>query len=157
MVFMKNNGIHRLVNAIKKVAWFCIAAVALMICKLSIMLLPFKQVVKWYGGTEMSVEDLTLKQLARARRLRYVIEKCAHACPWRCVCYEQALAAMMMARLLGIPMVMHYGIKRDGAMGMKAHAWTLCGDVTVTGELEMPEFYSVYSIVHTPKKIRQEG
>lgn len=79
-----------------------------------------------------SPELLRSVTIALARAGRYV--------PWRCKCYEQAIAAKMILRGKKIRTTLYYGVAKDPEGKLIAHAWLRCGDYIVTGRRGMERF-----------------
>jgi hypothetical protein len=70
--------------------------------------------------------------VAISRASRYV--------PWRCKCYEQAIAAKVILRGYGLETTLYYGVAKDPDNKLIAHAWVRCGDYIVTGRPGMKRF-----------------
>lgn len=49
-------------------------------------------------------------------------------------CLVQALVGACWCRLYGIPYVVHLGVRKDEAEGMKAHAWLCTGKLVFLAE-----------------------
>lgn len=78
------------------------------------------------------LEVLMAVGLAIRRASRYV--------PWRCKCYEQAIAAKMILRAYGYQTTLYYGVAKNPDQQLIAHAWVRCGDYIVTGRKGMQRF-----------------
>ncbi len=78
------------------------------------------------------LEQVMAVGLAIRRASRYV--------PWRCKCYEQAIAAKMILRDYGFQSTLYYGVTRNPDKKLIAHAWVRCGDYIVTGRQGMHRF-----------------
>lgn len=81
---------------------------------------------------DMSSAFLRSVAFAFARAGRYV--------PCLCKCYEQAIAAKMILKGRGIATTMYYGVAKDQAGRLFAHAWLRCGNYIVTGRNGMERF-----------------
>ncbi|MBM7518735.1 hypothetical protein JOD66_003702 [Nocardioides nitrophenolicus] len=53
--------------------------------------------------------------------------------PWTSDCYPQALTARILLRGARVPHSVVFGVLRDPAGALLAHAWVTVGPVTVTG------------------------
>lgn len=80
-----------------------------------------------------SAAEPTPRQLHRARRLRDALAIAARHAPWRSDCYPKALAAHLFLRLTRTPFTTHFGLRRDDAGSLRAHAWVDVGGVVITG------------------------
>jgi hypothetical protein len=64
---------------------------------------------------------------------RAIIRAAAHT-PWESACLAQALTARRMLQRRGIPGVFFLGVSKEGSeREMNAHAWSRCGEISVTG------------------------
>jgi len=68
----------------------------------------------------------------QAELIGRAIERAARNVPFRAVCLQQAFAALLMLRRRGLPATVQLGLIREGNE-LKAHAWSLSGEVPVTG------------------------
>ncbi|GAB3855883.1 hypothetical protein GCM10028801_12190 [Nocardioides maradonensis] len=69
----------------------------------------------------------------RAVGVARAIGSAAAHTPWRSDCYPQALTARILLRALRVPHTVVFGVRRDAAGELRAHAWVTVGDLTVTG------------------------
>lgn len=76
---------------------------------------------------------LSAQQAATAREVAWAIELLALRGPLRTACLGQALAARTLLRRRGVPHRLSVGLRRAPDGGLRAHAWLLAGDCTVTG------------------------
>jgi hypothetical protein len=109
----------------------CEAALLLLVVRIVLALLPLPWALRLFGvaqGTtgsgRVDPEQAALVAQAIARAARHV--------PFRAVCLQQAFAALLMLRRRGLAATVHLGLLREGSE-LKAHAWSRCGDVPVTG------------------------
>ncbi len=124
---------------LKAVCWTGIA-------RILILFVPLRR-FSFLLGTHMketpnisSAENLDLLKkvaLAIIRTSRFV--------PWRCLCYEQAIAAKMILRKYGLETTMYYGVAKDQDKKLIAHAWVRCGNYIVTGGRGM----NIFTVVGT--------
>jgi hypothetical protein len=61
------------------------------------------------------------------------ITRAALHTPWESACLVQSLTAQRMLQKRGIPGVFYLGAMRGKGDEFKAHAWSQCGDISVTG------------------------
>ncbi|WGX95776.1 lasso peptide biosynthesis B2 protein [Nocardioides sp. L-11A] len=78
------------------------------------------------------------RQVARARAVARVVGQAAGRTPWTSDCYPQALTARILLRGARVPHTVVFGLRRDDAGELRAHAWVTVGPaagepVTVTG------------------------
>lgn len=109
----------------------CEAVLLLLAVRIVLALLPLPQALRLFGIVQGAagrgkVEPDQAAQVARA------IARAARHVPFRAVCLQQAFAALLMLRRRGLAATVHFGLLRDGDE-LKAHAWSRCGEVPVTG------------------------
>lgn len=113
------------------VAWVLLACAAALL-----HLVPFRQIARWLGrptGASDYVPPVDARQAHRAALVGRAVARAARIAPFRADCLPQALAAAWMCRLLDVPFAVHLGARLGEARAFEAHAWTLAGDVAVTG------------------------
>jgi len=124
-------------NSLFVKAWFIPTWVILISAKLAIRLIPFKRIAPLLGrskGTACSIPLLTRSQTRRAKLVASVISSAARYVPSDSNCYPEALTAVLLLRLYGIPYAFFFGLKRDPSSdSFKAHAWAASGTVRLTG------------------------
>ncbi len=110
----------------------CEAALLLLVVRIALALLPLPWALRLFGiawaamgNGRVDPDQAALVGRAVARAARHV--------PFRAVCLQQAFAAFLMLRRRGLAGTVHFGLLREGSE-MKAHAWSRCGEVPVTGE-----------------------
>jgi Transglutaminase-like superfamily len=81
---------------------------------------------------------------AEAEDVSRAIARAARHVPFRAVCLQQAFAALLMLRRRGLAAIVHLGLAReDGCDDLKAHAWSRCGELPVTGVAQARGFVQV--------------
>lgn len=112
----------------------------LVLSSLAIATIPFRRLAPVLGTHMGGVGIVPLASAVQERRamlLRAAITLAAGYAPVRADCYPQALAAVLMCRVLRLPYALHFGATpRDATPsrpGMIAHAWAVCGRVPLTG------------------------
>lgn len=74
-----------------------------------------------------------------ARAVARAVARASRNLPFRTVCLPQAAASALMLRRRGLAVEVHFGVaKRAGTI--EAHAWSRCGEVTVSGGAESRHF-----------------
>jgi hypothetical protein len=109
------------------------AAVLLFAVRAAFGVLPFPLALRLLGIAQGEagsgrVAELDANDVSRA------IARAAHYVPFRAACLQQAFAALLMLRRRGLAATVRLGVARaDAAADLKAHAWSQCGSVPVTG------------------------
>lgn len=70
---------------------------------------------------------------AEARAIERALARTARLIPWRTLCFEQGLAALIMLRRRGHQATLYYGARHDADHRLTAHIWIRSGGVAVTG------------------------
>ena len=88
------------------------------------------------------LEKLGETDMQTAKRVGQAIVRASAYTPWESACLAQSLTAQKMLQKRGIPGVFYLGAAKDeeSKEKMKAHAWSQCGDVIVTGGSGHKEF-----------------
>lgn len=119
------------------------AALLLLLVRLAVGLMPFRWALRLFrvnagdaGGGRVSA--------AEAGQVSRAVERAARHVPFRAVCLQQAFAALLMLRRRGLAATVHLGVARETPdSDLKAHAWSRCGDIPVTGEAAAADFAPV--------------
>jgi hypothetical protein len=119
------------------------AALSLLAVRLAFGLLPFPRVLRLLrivqgetGRGRVAAAEACEVGSAIAHAARYV--------PFRAACLQQAFAALLMLRRRGLAATVRLGLARElGANALKAHAWSRCGEVPVTGVEAAPGFVTI--------------
>lgn len=108
----------------------------------------FKHLIKPSRHQE-NAQDVFLneKDYALVLTVKRGIQRAAKYTPWQSVCLTQSLAAKWMLQRRGVPGILFLGVGKDDCGALKAHSWSKCGDVIVTGETGMDEFKVVSAFV----------
>jgi hypothetical protein len=109
------------------------AALDLLAVRLAFALLPLPSALRLFGIVQR--EDGASRIAApEAQAVAQAIARAARHVPFRAVCLQQAFAALLMLRRRGLAATVHLGLAReDGSDDLKAHAWSRCGELPVTG------------------------
>jgi Transglutaminase-like superfamily len=109
------------------------AVLCLLAVRLAFALLPFRHALRLFG---IAPGEAGAGRVAapEAQEVSRAIARAARHVPFRAVCLQQAFAAFLMLRRRGLAATVHLGLARaDGADVLKAHAWSRCGELPVTG------------------------
>lgn len=99
-----------------------------------IVLFSFEKLMKLLGRT-LSSEDWedANRPLRKWAEINRAIQRASRYSFWRTKCFEQALTAKWMLRWRGYTSKMYFGVRKDQAAQMTAHAWVICEGEMVTG------------------------
>ena len=111
------------------------------IARILIVFVPLKR-FSFLLGTHMkeTPETDVSENIVLLKAVGVGIMRASRFVPWRCKCYEQAIAAKMILRGYGIETTLYYGVAKDLSENLIAHAWIRCGDYIVTGRPGMKRF-----------------
>jgi hypothetical protein len=107
------------------------AACYLLVVRLAFGLLPLPRALRLFGIVQ-SETGHGRTAAAEAELIGRAIGRAARHVPFRAVCLQQAFAALLMLRRRGLPATVQLGLLREGSE-LRAHAWSHCGEVPVTG------------------------
>jgi hypothetical protein len=107
------------------------AAFWLLAVRVAFALLPLPLALRLFGIVQ---GETTAGRIAagEAEAVGRAIARAARHMPFRAVCLQQAFAALLMLRRRGLAATVHLGLIREDSE-LKAHAWSHCGEVPVTG------------------------
>ena len=117
------------------------AAFYLLAVRVVFGLLPLRRALQVFG---IAASDAGRggASAPQAELIGRAIERAARHVPFRAVCLQQAFAALLMLRRRGLPATVQLGLVREGNE-LKAHAWSLSGDLPVTGVARAEGFAAV--------------
>jgi len=118
------------------------AMLCLAIASLLIALLSFRSVARLMTSGRKTVDPAPAP---KARHIAWALNACGNRVPWRAVCFQRGVAALMMLRRRGWAAVINYGIRRDDDGSLAAHVWARSGDVDVIGCENAVDFQLVTS------------
>jgi hypothetical protein len=117
---------------------FLEAYMTLGIMRAAILSVTFKRLTRnlYHAATEAEPKKVTEAQRFLSAEIAKAIRSAAANTPWESACLVQALTAQRMLRRRGIPGIFYLGVMRDKGVEekMKAHAWSKCGDLVLTGD-----------------------
>jgi len=107
------------------------------VMRAAILRIPFKNLTRSLQHSPKKGKSVMLneEQKRTALAIGRAIERAALHTPWESACLAQSLAAQKMLKKRGIPGVFYLGVAKDNEVEekMKAHAWTECGEMILTG------------------------
>jgi len=127
---------HRKRNPIKAIDLldFSIACVLLLLCKLSVKLIPFKGLARIYSLKPSNIHiQLDPTNPNRQQAIARAIKRAARILPGTYVCLPQALAGKLMLHLRGVASLLVLGVKIDESKAMSAHAWLVSENSIILG------------------------
>jgi hypothetical protein len=123
---------------------FLEAYMMLGVMRAAILTVSFKRLTRSleHYTQQSDLETLTQTQQERAIIIGQAIMRAAAYTPWESACLVQSLTAQKMLQKRGIAGVFYLGAMKDeeSKEKMKAHSWTQCGDVIITGRKGHEEF-----------------
>jgi hypothetical protein len=111
------------------------------IARILIVFVPLKR-FSFILGTHMKETPVAsgAENMDLLKSVSVAISRASRYVPWRCKCYEQAIAAKVILRGYGLETTLYYGVAKDPDNKLIAHAWVRCGDYIVTGRPGMKRF-----------------
>lgn len=94
---------------------------------------PFNSFADKLGEQESSILEYPDKSINTIVSIRKIVYLVSRHTPWKSECLVQAFSAKRMLFHRRIPVTVYMGVLKDSNGEMKAHAWSKCGDVFVTG------------------------
>lgn len=128
---------------------FLEAYMRLGIMRAAILTVSFKRLTRSLDHQKSKGEMIHLSdnQMKTALSVGQMITRAAANTPWESACLVQSLTAQRMLQKRGIAGVFYLGVAKDknAEEKMKAHAWSQCADVILTGGKEY-EAFTVVSV-----------
>jgi len=111
------------------------------IARIIIVFIPLRK-FSFLLGTHMKETPSTsaIEKLEMLKSVETAVIRASKYVPWRCKCYEQAIAARIILTKLGLETTFYYGVAKENDNKLVAHAWLRCGDYIVTGRPGMKRF-----------------
>ena len=121
------------------------ALIALAWARLLFAVLPFQAVMarlrlRLQSGDPRTVDGCAPTPASTIAAVGCAVRRGGRVAPFRAVCLQEAVAAMLMLRRRGLPSEVHFGVVTESASPLHAHAWSVCCGVVVTGERAMNRF-----------------
>ncbi len=134
---------------------FLEAYVTLGMMRTAILTISFKRLTRTLEHVEKKkeLEKLSEEEMRIAQKVGEAIMRASVNTPWESACLAQSLTVQKMLQKRGIPGVFYLGAVKDeeSKEKMKAHAWTQCGDIIITGA-SGHEAFTVLSVFGWEKK-----
>ncbi len=128
---------------------FLEAYITLGIMRTAILTVSFKRLTRSleHFPKKGEITALNDNEISIAIAVGQAITRASIHTPWESACLVQSLTAQKMLQKRGIPGVFYLGAMKDEASEkkMKAHAWSQCGDIIITGG-EGHEDFTVLSV-----------
>jgi Transglutaminase-like superfamily len=70
---------------------------------------------------------------SNAEEIKRAVSRAARHAPFKAVCLQQAFAAFFMLHRRNLPATVHLGVRRQEGAALAAHAWSMSGDIPITG------------------------
>ncbi|MCK5516996.1 MAG: lasso peptide biosynthesis B2 protein [Desulfobulbaceae bacterium] len=116
---------------------FLEAYVTVGIMRAAILTVPFKRLTRSLEcqQTDMEIVPLDYKEMQTALSVGRAISRASAHTLWQSTCLAQSLTAQRMLARRGIPGVLYLGVAKnaDDKSDMKAHSWSQCGEMIITG------------------------
>ncbi|HYD69827.1 lasso peptide biosynthesis B2 protein [Azospirillum sp.] len=115
------------------------AAATLALASALLALLPFATAMRLAGlnartGTAAARQDAPAPEAGTtAPAVGAAVARAARHLPFRAVCLQQAIACTLMLRRRALPVTVHFGMAKNAAGALDAHAWSVSGGAVVTG------------------------
>jgi hypothetical protein len=131
------------------------SCVFLGINRAAILTLPFRWLTRSLKQTQSypCFSPLSDPQKAIVLSVGHAIQKAARYTPWESACLAQALTAQRMLQRRKISGIFYLGVMKDANdrnEQLKAHAWSQCGDVILTGQPGHERFTIVSAFIWDP-------
>lgn len=123
---------------------FLEAYVTLGVMRAAILTISFKRLTRslYHSANKEEITTLTDEEMYVAVKVGQAITRAAVSTPWESACLVQSLTAQKMLQKRSIPGVFYLGAMKDKEKDgeIKAHAWSQCGDLIITGGKGHEEF-----------------
>ena len=117
---------------------FVEAYVTLGVMRFALLTRSFKHLTRslTHEVEKTDLEKLKEKEILVARSVGKAIARATKYTPWESACLVQSFTAQKMLQKRGISGVFYLGAMKDSEEKnkMKAHAWSQCGNMIVTGK-----------------------
>lgn len=116
---------------------FIEAYATLGMMRTAILTVSFKRLIRSleHVAKKKKLPALNVQEMKTAQQIGRAIMRASAYTPWGSACLAQSLTAQKMLQKRGIQGVFYLGAMKDeeSEEKMKAHAWSQCGDVIITG------------------------
>lgn len=140
--------------SIKKLLLYGSIYILLGLSNLLIKLVSFKKLVRLFSNSDTIAQSvLPPEKMARLCLIRNAIVSVSRRTPWRSKCFEQAITASLLLKLLRVSYSICFGLNNENNE-LKAHAWLLVNDFYLTGYDVNMDFTAVSTFNYVSKKDR---
>jgi hypothetical protein len=128
------------------------ALAGLALARLVLAVLPFPTAMARLGLRQKPAEGMAASSsapdAASIAAVAVAVRRAGRVAPFRAVCLQQSVAAALMLRRRRLPAEIYFGVAKPRGAAMQAHAWSVCGEVVVTGEEGMDRYtpLAVFSV-----------
>jgi hypothetical protein len=129
---MKTSRLYSLFRLLE--AW-----ILLHVCRLVILVVPFRKIMGILGVFKQDAKAGPHSFLGGSA-VGFAIKRARRFTLHRSKCYDQALAAKWMLKIRGISSSIYFGVAKDPATGLSAHAWVTIGDQFIVGREGVEKF-----------------
>lgn len=125
--------------------------ILLVVARVLVGFVPFRHIIARSSAHAASNAVTALPtarhHIHKARHTRKVIARARRSLPFEVNCFPQALVAIYLLSLRRVPYSLFFGVRRnDGAF--QAHAWVVCGPITVCGDCASSEYQIISTYTH---------
>jgi hypothetical protein len=115
------------------------------VMRAALLMRPFKQLTRNLQQSKEppSLPKPDMEQKRRAEQIGKAVSRAAAHTPWQSACLVQSLAVRKMLQRRRIPGLFYLGVSKED--GMKAHAWSQCDGMILTG-MQGHEKFTVVSV-----------
>ena len=123
--------------------WLLLRATGwLAVARLRLAVTPFQKLVEGLSAEQDSQKpDPELVQ-----RIGLAVTRAAANVPWRSDCFPQTIAARSILKRYGYTATVHLGVDRVGKDDLLGHAWLTCGDMVVTGGVDLDRYTELHRL-----------
>lgn len=119
------------------------AFLLLALARAALTVVPFRRLAAWLGTPATGSTAPSRAEEGEVEIVGRAIATAARHLPWDSRCFAQSLAATAMLRRRGLASITSLGVAREPGGGLRAHAWTRCGDLPVAGGDEAARYQVV--------------
>lgn len=130
------------------------AGLCLFVARLAVWVVPFRRLAARVGDVMAeSPEQCNEAQRTLAAQVGWAIRGLGRSIPGMRQCLVQSLAATWMLRRRAIPSTLYFGLAKDDAGELLAHAWVRSGELVLTGAEGRNDYTVVatFAVAHLSK------
>lgn len=133
------------------------AFVCLGLARLAVLTVPLRLLARVLGQTPTPSDEPTAGEAPAASTLSLaaIVERVANHTPWSSNCLARAVAATLMLRRRGVRTRIYFGVARDDAGEIEAHAWTRSGHAILTGRNRIGRYTVVGILSNDLRSLRR--